>query len=125
MTNEEEKILGLWRVHAELMGKATEHRIIADHIKSVDAAGHMFGAFYYHKTAADAYETAAGRVLVTRGTPITDADTKVGPMTASIHGRTITLRWPDGTPVYAGQIKEDAPVRYDLKTGIVEGIEKP
>jgi hypothetical protein len=54
----------LMRVHAELMGKATENRIIADHIKAryPDTIDH--GVLWrHHDEAARAYTIAAARIF--------------------------------------------------------------
>lgn len=122
--NDQDQLDALVRVHAELMGKATEHRIIADHIKAAYPSGTaQYGAWHYHHTASNAYATAAGRVFATQQpAEAEDADKQ---MTAEIHGRTIPLLWPDGSPVMEGQIPPETPVRYNLRTGVVEGIEKP
>ena len=43
-----------------------------------------------------------------------------GPVTLFSEGKTLTLHWPDGRAVVAGDIKAGAALTVDVETGVVK-----
>lgn len=105
----------LVRVHAELMGKATEHRIIADHIKAAHPGTAQYGAWHYHDEAARAYAIAASRVLDGERPSNAEATLAIG---------AVQVTMPDGTPLTAAGLDPGDEVTIDAITGQVLYIEK-